>query len=591
MGKTLLNKIGNAVKRSALIGLASLSFAACQPNINPIPDKTDSAPTVTMSSPNLTMKVGESVPIKFVWEDKDGNGDITNYNFWLDKNGNNNMDAGEELLTQSTPFTDYTFTPTSAGNFKFMAEDIDKEGLTGKANLEITVSDNVTPPIEPPINPPVNNAPTITSIPITPVNENGPYSYQVTVNNPEGDKLTYSLPTKLVWLSIDANTGLISGKITTISEDTIYPVEIDVSDGTNTTKQNFNLIVKNLLDITGNIESNEDYPNYSAKPGEVKIYNYDDVATYDSLNNFIGYNFTSKTPLIDQDVSSGNFSQIQLPKVVSKAVLRAKLNPDSYIRTITLDGTKDYTSQNNNSLTDKIRVVPYPTLYSKENFKEFMREINISQTPDEYGKEFGLRRWNLDNLVGIEILKYNPWTNNSNDVFTDPQQQAIADKIKNSSDIPLFINSKKNLGSIIQPDTKDNQDSNNHYDSSGNPNSGWIIVVPENNLTDMYNNTIAGKTSDYSTDYLRDGIIKRSKIEIRPEHAGDAKMSHEFGHAFIAPNGEASNPLFSKYTIMDPNGTIPLPADADIKAGKIIYEDTYLPREKLDDILGLNWMN
>ena len=453
-----------------------------------------------------------------------------------------------------------------------------------------------------PVNPIVTNYDlTITSKALDVINEGSLYSYQVNATDKEGDKLTYSLPTKPAWLSINANSGLISGTVPPISQDTNENVGVSVSDGKNTATQNFTLTEKNLLDIIGNIQDNE---TYTTKAGEVKIYDYDDVATYgtDYLGNkyFNGYNFTSKTPLIDQDVSSGNFSQIQLPKVVSKAVLRAKLNPDSYIRTITLDGTKDYTSQNNNSLTDKIRVVPYGywngtsfdlTNFDAKSFKEFMKEINFD---DPSLSDHGLKKWNLDNLLGIEILKSNP--NDPSSTFTDSQQQAIVDKIKNSLDIPLFINNKKDLGLIIQQDlTKSDQYSNNHYDSSGDPKRGYIIVVPNSTLMGLVDNTetaIAGKTSYYPADYLTDGIIKRNKIEIRPGDATDNNrtVSHEFGHAFIAPNGEAT--ILSDYTIMYPyNGRIVKPADADIKAGKIIYEDTYLPREKLDDILGLNWMN
>ena len=206
--------------------------------------------------------------------------------------------------------------------------------------------------------------------------------------------------------------------------------------------------------------------------------------------------------------------------------------------------------------------------------------------------DHGLKKWNLDNLLGIEILNYNPLTKNPADVFTTDRQNAIADKLSDPNNIPLFINNKKDLSSttFLQIDsTKEYQNSNPHYDNSGNPNLGWIIVVPNSTLTGYVNGketAIAGKTDDYLNDDRINGIIKRSKIEIRPEHAGDSKISHEFGHAFIAPNGEAS--ILSNYTIMNPSGTIPLPADADIKAGKIIYEDSYLPREKLDDILGLD---
>ena len=676
MGKTLLNKIGNAIKRSALIGLASLSFAACQPSINPIPEKTNyaptaifsssqtavkigekvsltldgkddngkqdiveyeigednnnnnqidageelvkqsspitdysfipnsigtvkfigkctdskgltgtanleitvsdnavippvepiiqanSAPTVTMSSSKTAIKVGESIQIKFAWEDKDGNGDIVDYNFWLDKNGNDKMDAGEELLNQSTSFTDYTFTPTAAGNFKFMAEDKDKAGLTGRANLEITASNSDLPTVD------------LSSVDKTLIEGE---TKTITLPFPTDDDTSGDIP-YIEAESLDGKTNnfkfeTVNGKPTltltanSVNQDTNCQVKLTFGTqqgGIN--NATLEETIKNLCDITGNIQNVE---TLATQAGEVRL--------YDSSGNRLG----------EKNTIDGNFT-IQASSPVSQIKLQAMLSGGSYVRTITFDGTKDI------DLTNKIRVVPYPNfdtnndgsinLTDYQNFKEFMREINISQTLDEYGKELGLSKWNLDNLLGIEVLNYNP--NDSNSTFTDFQQQAVINRLSNPSDIPLFINNKKNLGLIIQQDFKDNQNSNKHYDSSGNPYPGWIIVVPDNSIPD------AGETRNWYLNNLISGIINGSRIRIRPEHAiyNDPVLTHEFGHAFIAPDGEATQ-LPSSLTIMHIDFNIFTPGVADEKAGKIVYEDTYLPREKLDDILGLNWIN
>lgn len=47
------------------------------------------------------------------------------------------------------------------------------------------------------------------------------------------------------------------------------------------------------------------------------------------------------------------------------------------------------------------------------------------------------KRWNLDNLLGIEILKENPTSNSG--TFTSAQQNYIEGKINASDDIRLLF--------------------------------------------------------------------------------------------------------------------------------------------------------
>ena len=93
--------------------------------------------------------------------------------------------------------------------------------------------------------PPINNVPVITSTPVTEVNENLGYSYQVVANDADGDALTYSLTQNPSWLSI-SSSGLITGTAPSVDIDTQYSVTARVSDGKDFTTQTYTLVVKNI---------------------------------------------------------------------------------------------------------------------------------------------------------------------------------------------------------------------------------------------------------------------------------------------------------------------------------------------------------
>ena len=95
-----------------------------------------------------------------------------------------------------------------------------------------------------------NNAPIITSTPITSVDENAQYSYQVTATDADGDTLTYSFSGPS-WLSINANTGLVSGTAPSVSSDAQFTITITVSDGTDSATQTYTLTVNDVSGTGG----------------------------------------------------------------------------------------------------------------------------------------------------------------------------------------------------------------------------------------------------------------------------------------------------------------------------------------------------
>jgi len=95
----------------------------------------------------------------------------------------------------------------------------------------------------------INKIPVITSTPITEVNENQNYVYQVIATDDDGDNIIYNLTTMPIWLSINSETGLISGIAPEVSSDIDYNITIEISDGTDNAIQEYILTVRDIAKI------------------------------------------------------------------------------------------------------------------------------------------------------------------------------------------------------------------------------------------------------------------------------------------------------------------------------------------------------
>ncbi len=94
----------------------------------------------------------------------------------------------------------------------------------------------------------VNDPPTITSTPVTAVDEDHVYTYTVVGNDIDGDTLTYTAPQKPLWLNFDPDTHILSG--TPANDDVgTADVTVSVSDGTVSVDQPFQIIVSNTNDL------------------------------------------------------------------------------------------------------------------------------------------------------------------------------------------------------------------------------------------------------------------------------------------------------------------------------------------------------
>jgi hypothetical protein len=134
-------------------------------------------------------------------------------------------------------------------SFSYTLNPSDYNSLPGTYEITITGTDSLgswseylTLTVNPVI-PPANHAPVITSSPITSVNENNFYAYQVAASDSDGDVLTYTLVSAPSWLSISTGTGLMTGTAPFVLANTSYPVTVSVSDGQASAIQSYSLTV------------------------------------------------------------------------------------------------------------------------------------------------------------------------------------------------------------------------------------------------------------------------------------------------------------------------------------------------------------
>src|SRR5690606_37248397 len=85
------------------------------------------------------------------------------------------------------------------------------------------------PPSEPP--PPSNNRPTISGTPSSTVQVGQQYSFRPTVNDPDGDSLTFSIANQPAWANFSRSTGRLWGTPSSSHVGEYINIRISVSDG------------------------------------------------------------------------------------------------------------------------------------------------------------------------------------------------------------------------------------------------------------------------------------------------------------------------------------------------------------------------
>ena len=428
-------------------------------------------------------------------------------------------------------------------------------------------------------NPEPNHPPVVQTIPNQSINEGEGYQYQVIATDSDGDNLTYSLtqiPQTPPWLSINPSTGVIFGVAPSINDTIDYNISVKVSDGQDSDIQNYPLTVKNIpeifdyLDIEGYLQDNE---SDTGKPGIVKIYNPLDLTI----------------PLAQVEANeSGYFGFHSIDRLVSEfptgVIIKAiSTNPsgnqNSYVRKI--NANIDPTPGIEPDVTvNPIRVVPYPDSSKNENFtasefKDFMADINRSS---------GISKFDLSKLQRIRIFKYNRGGSPAGS-FSNPGN--VKNSIVNNHLSGWFERESVPID-VVEGNAPDEM-----------PPSGWIFIEPYNTFS---NPDELGNTTNYP-DYTfsNSALIKLKSTTINPV---DYTIAHEFGHAsgvaifeadgYPTPNVSPHLTYYPNHlTVMEypsdtPEGTV-TPGFADLKAAKIIQENTYGLEENLNNILGTSF--
>ncbi len=93
----------------------------------------------------------------------------------------------------------------------------------------------------------VNDAPVFTSTPIIQIDQNSPYSYTVTADDPDGDVLIYSAVQKPAWLNFGPSTHILSGTASG-TDIGFHNVTLRITDGTVEVDQVFQVEVIDIND-------------------------------------------------------------------------------------------------------------------------------------------------------------------------------------------------------------------------------------------------------------------------------------------------------------------------------------------------------
>ncbi|MFZ1971160.1 MAG: hypothetical protein WAU65_03215 [Candidatus Nanoarchaeia archaeon] len=246
MGKNLIQRVQEKIHKGALVLTAALALGSVGCGLSYSNQEKD--PVALLNSSQLYGEASLQKPLQVLFQiagttanSSDRNLKLKQYHLYvIDQKTKQTL---RDVTSQNPIKTIFQF--TGADIVDVEGDVTDTNGNVGYASpLEEVVADI---PVSTPVNPqpPTNQFPIISSNPVTIVNSGQNYNYQVVASDPENNPLTYSvIQTPTQWLSVNSS-GLVTGSGQEVNSDTSSNVEIDVSNGTNTTKQDYTLLVKN----------------------------------------------------------------------------------------------------------------------------------------------------------------------------------------------------------------------------------------------------------------------------------------------------------------------------------------------------------
>jgi hypothetical protein len=490
-------------------------------------------------------------------------------------------------------------------------------------------------PYVPPTEEPTNSAPTITSNPITSINEGKSYNYSVTATDPEGDKLTYSMKKGPSWLSISPSNGLVSGTAPSIDADTASNVEIDVSDGTNVAKQNYTLTEKNVaedpstpkitletINLVEEVPKNISLPltdkdgntvSYTGASGTAFVGLSNNVLTLKS--NHITQNENYSINVNFTDTKTGASGNATLEGLVQNVCdIEGKFINDKTGSTqggiLKLYDTNKNLLGKTSTSTDGTFSIQTSSpasqiiLQAQDNNDGFISSLDLDGTRDypnlivgamskpTYCTKEEFRGLARGENISIGLIKSDVW--NVGILRTNP---ITGDNLSNEDDFIINNKTKEWSNILISSGGQaltiyENPKEGTAYSVENgkiNPKRGWAIVARDNSMKDLQNNPFyGGNTILYGSETP---MVVGSAL-IRLSLVNDTTAGHEGGHVWVAQNGHSPEGFNPDYSLMLPNHVkLTSPGIAEKDLAPIIYRGTHLPKTSLDKNLGMNWMN
>lgn len=183
---------------------------------DPLPTPANQPPEVS-GTPAASVTAGQ--PYTFRPEAADADGDfleftITNQPSWATFNDETGQLSGTPDDVNVGDSDDITITVTDGRDTRSIGP------------FKIRVNGRTETP------PPGNNAPTISGVPAATVMIDQPYSFTPVADDPDGDRLRFSISNRPSWANFSTSTGRLSGTPGTANVATYSNIVISVSDGT-----------------------------------------------------------------------------------------------------------------------------------------------------------------------------------------------------------------------------------------------------------------------------------------------------------------------------------------------------------------------
>ena len=209
---------------------------------------------------NLSVNEGESLIHNITVNTTNLNGSL-NCLIKLTPEPNGSYSFESQSVGNLTNCTFY-FTPTfdDAGPYSVNFTVSDNDNSSTLSDVTLTVND-------------VNRVPEITSPPVTTVYVGQTYTYDVNAIDADDDTLVYWLDSAPAGMTIDDQTGLITWLPTEVGT---YSIVVNVTDGTNTTTQEYTLTVNKKVylsfervkvEVNGDSETLSDEEKFEVEPG------------------------------------------------------------------------------------------------------------------------------------------------------------------------------------------------------------------------------------------------------------------------------------------------------------------------------------